>query len=192
MKTRGPKALRTPDVARHVLDRGAQHEARLAERDLVADRGAEHATSSEALGDRAAASRRAAPTRRPAPSRSCRRTGSRGRRPAPARAASSRRRAAGPWRRSSRRARPRPAGRVGRRAPRRAAPRRRSREGTGRGEREVGAEQRARLALHRLAQVVGEGVDGHERGDADRHRRRTISRPAPPRAAGLAPGAARG
>ena len=39
-------------------------------------------------------------------------------------------------------------------------------------QREVGAEQGARLAPDRVAQVVGEGVDRHERGDADRDRRR--------------------
>ena len=58
-------------------------------------------------------------------------------------------------------------------------------------EREVGAEQRARLAAHRVAQVVGERVDRHQRGDADRHRRGEQQQ-APGRRADLARGHAEG
>ena len=106
----------------HVLDGGAQDEARLAERDLVARPGAER----DEQGRRRRSPRRSAPgapTRRRARSGWPRSTGRPDRRPAPGRAASSGRPAGGPSRRSSRRGRPRPAGPwLG--APRRGAPRR--------------------------------------------------------------------
>ena len=109
-------------VARHVLDRGPQDEARLAEGDLVADRRARGRRAARRRRPRRP-SRRDAPTRRRARSRSRRRTGSRGRRPAPGRAASSGRPAEG------HRPEAHDARHVGRRgssrgAPRRGAPRR--------------------------------------------------------------------
>ena len=75
-----------PDVAWRAHDVAAHHEARLADRDLVARRRRRAWSAARARRSRRR-SRRAAPTRRPAPSRSSRRTGSRGRPRAPARAA---------------------------------------------------------------------------------------------------------
>ena len=154
-------------VARHVLDRGPQHEARLAEGDLVADRRAE-GDEQRGVGDRATRLGESGPL---AGGRRLDRAVERvagvdGQHLGQPRRLAPRLEDHGPEAHHARHVG------GGARRPAQLAEERLGglREGRGGGESEVGAEQCPGLALDGPSQVVREGVDGDEGADADRHR----------------------
>ncbi len=175
-------------VARHVLDRGPQHEARLAEGDLVTDRRAQ-GDEQRGVGDRAARLGESGPL---AGGRRLDRAvervaGVHGQHLGQPRRLAPRLEDHGPEVHHARHVG------GGARRPAQLAEERFGglREGRGGGKSEVGAEQCPGLALDGPSQVVREGVDGDEGADADRHREDDEQPPARlgPR---LAPGEATG